>query len=60
MQAVLAVVIVPMIAAAVYRAARGQFDRHRRIARATLPLWIYVSVTGVVIYLVLYRLFPRQ
>ena len=38
------------------RALRGQFSRHRAIARWTLPIWLYVSVTGVVIYLMLYRL----
>jgi len=41
-------------------ALRGQFDRHRRIARWTLPLWLYVSVTGVVVYLMLYHLYPPQ
>jgi uncharacterized membrane protein YozB (DUF420 family) len=39
-----------------YRAWRGQFDRHKRIARWTWPLWMYVSVTGVVIYLMLYQM----
>ncbi len=38
------------------RALRGRFDKHRRIARWTLPIWLYVSVTGVVIYLMLYRM----
>jgi uncharacterized membrane protein YozB (DUF420 family) len=51
---VLAAAIVPLVALTVVRAARGQFERHRRIARWTLPVWMYVSVTGVVIYLVLY------
>ncbi|MEW6512090.1 MAG: DUF420 domain-containing protein [Bacteroidota bacterium] len=40
------------------RALRERFDRHRAIARWTLPLWLYVSVTGVVIYVMLYRLYP--
>jgi uncharacterized membrane protein YozB (DUF420 family) len=40
------------------RALRGRFDRHARIARWSLPLWLYVSVTGVVVYLMLYRLAP--
>jgi uncharacterized membrane protein YozB (DUF420 family) len=53
---VLAVVILPMIAKAVWHAARREWDRHRRIARWTLPLWLYVSVTGVVIYWMLYRI----
>lgn len=56
---VLAVVIVPMILLTVVRAWRERFDAHRRIARWTWPLWIYVSVTGVVIYLLLYQIFPQ-
>jgi uncharacterized membrane protein YozB (DUF420 family) len=38
------------------RGLRGRFDRHVRIARVTLPIWLYVSITGVVIYLMLYQL----
>jgi protein SCO1/2/putative membrane protein len=37
------------------RALKARFDRHRRLARWTLPIWLYVSVTGVVVYLMLYR-----
>ncbi|HEY6232519.1 MAG TPA: DUF420 domain-containing protein [Pyrinomonadaceae bacterium] len=55
---ILAVVIVPLIMITLYRAARGDFVRHRRIARWTLPLWLYVSVTGVIVYLMLYHLYP--
>ena len=55
---ILAVVIVPLIIVTLYRAARGDFLRHRRIARWTLPLWLYVSVTGVIVYLMLYHLYP--
>lgn len=55
---ILAVVIVPLILVTLYRAARGDFIRHRRIARWTLPLWLYVSVTGVIVYLMLYHLYP--
>lgn len=51
---ILAAVIVPMVALTVGRALRGRFDRHAAIARITLPLWMYVSVTGVVIYFMLY------
>jgi uncharacterized membrane protein YozB (DUF420 family) len=47
---------VPLVLVTLQRALRGRFDRHRRIARITLPLWAYVSVTGVVIYWMLYRL----
>jgi len=53
---VLAVAIVPLVASTLVPALRGRFDRHRRLARITLPLWAYVSVTGVVIYWMLYRL----
>jgi uncharacterized membrane protein YozB (DUF420 family) len=54
---VLAAAIVPMVLITLSRALRARFDRHARIARRTLPLWLYVSVTGVVIYLMLYRLY---
>ena len=53
---VLAVVIVPLVLVTVSRAVRGRFVQHRQIARLTLPLWAYVSVTGVVVYWMLYRL----
>ena len=54
---VLAAAIVPMVLMTVSRALRGRFDRHASIARRTLPVWLYVSVTGVVIYVMLYRLY---
>jgi len=54
---ILAAVIVPMIIITLSRALRRRFDRHQAIARWTYPLWLYVSVTGVVIYLMLYKLF---
>jgi putative membrane protein len=53
---VLAAAIVPMILLSLSRALRARFDRHRKIARWTMPLWLYVSVTGVVIYVMLYRM----
>jgi len=53
---ILAVVIVPLAIVTFVRARRGLFDRHRAIARVTLPLWAYVSVTGVIVYWMLYRL----
>ena len=53
---VLAAVILPMSLVTLTRALRGRFDRHVRIARWTLPIWLYVSVTGVVVYWMLYRL----
>jgi putative membrane protein len=53
---VLAAVILPLALGTLYRAWRGDFGRHRRIARWTLPLWLYVSVTGVIVYWMLYHL----
>ena len=55
---VLAIVIVPLVLITLMRATRGDFLRHRKIARWTLPLWLYVSVTGVIVYLMLYHLYP--
>jgi uncharacterized membrane protein YozB (DUF420 family) len=53
---ILAIVIVPLVLLTVRRALTGQFARHARLARWTLPLWLYVSVTGVVVYWMLYRI----
>jgi putative membrane protein len=56
---ILAVVILPMVIISLSRALRQRYDTHRRIARWTFPLWMYVSVTGVLIYLLLYQVFPQ-
>lgn len=53
---VLAAAIVPMVLVTLARALRGRFDAHKAIARYTLPVWIWVSVSGVVVYWMLYRL----
>jgi putative membrane protein len=53
---ILAVTVVPLALITLMRALREKFDAHRRIARWTFPIWLYVSVTGVVIYLMLYGL----
>lgn len=53
---VLAAVIVPLALTTLYRALRADFSRHARIARWTLPVWLYVSLTGVAVYVLLYRL----
>jgi uncharacterized membrane protein YozB (DUF420 family) len=53
----LAVVIVPLVIITLTRALRERFDRHRAIARWTFPLWLYVSVTGVLVYFMLYHWF---
>jgi len=55
---VLAVVIVPFVIVTLRRALRGDFLRHRALARWTLPMWLYVSITGVLVYLMLYHLYP--
>ncbi len=55
---VLAAAILPLALITLGRALRGRFDRHRAIARWTLPIWLYVSVTGVLIYWMLYHLYP--
>jgi uncharacterized membrane protein YozB (DUF420 family) len=54
---VLAVVVVPLVLVALTRGLKGRFDRHRSIARWTYPVWLYVSVTGVVIYVMLYQVY---
>jgi putative membrane protein len=56
---ILAVVIVPMILITLNRARLQRFELHKKIARWTWPLWMYVSVTGVIVYLLLYRIFPQ-
>jgi uncharacterized membrane protein YozB (DUF420 family) len=53
---ILAIIIVPMVLITLTRALRGQFGRHRAIARWTFPLWLYVSVTGVIVYLMLFQM----
>ena len=54
----LAVLVLPMIALTVIPAMQQRFDAHKRMARWTLPVWLYVSVTGVLVYLMLYIWFP--
>ena len=53
---ILAAAIVPMVLVTCSRALSGKYDKHRRLARWTMPIWLYVSITGVVVYLMLYRL----
>ena len=57
---ILAVVIVPLVIVTLSRALRGSFQRHRAIARWTFPIWLYVSVTGVIVYWMLYQLYPSH
>ena len=57
---ILAIGIVPFILITLRRGLRRQDEKHRRIARWTLPLWLYVSVTGVIVYLMLYWIYPSR
>ena len=54
----LAAAVPPLAIITLNRGLSSRFDRHRAIARWTLPIWLYVSITGVVVYLMLYKLFP--
>ena len=55
-----AFLIVPLVILTVSRAARQRFDLHKKVARWTWPIWMYVSVTGVIIYFLLYQIFPQR
>ncbi len=57
---VLAAVIVPLVLITISRAMRSRWELHKKIARWTWPIWMYVSITGVVIYLLLYQIFPQK
>jgi protein SCO1/2/putative membrane protein len=50
--------VVPLVTLTLVRAIRRDFDRHARIAKVTFPIWLYVSVTGIVVYLMLYQMKP--
>ena len=56
----LAIVIVPLVIVTLARGLTKRYDKHRAIARWTWPLWIYVSVTGVIVYFMLYQWFPHS
>jgi len=58
---VLAALIGPFVIATLYRGLKGRFDEHRRLARLVYPVWLYVSITGVIVYLMLYQIYytPR-
>jgi len=53
---ILAIIVVPLVLITLTRGLREQFDRHRVIARWTFPIWLYVSVTGVIVYLMLFQI----
>lgn len=56
----LAAITVPLVLLTIIPALRQRYDRHRRIARWTVPIWLYVSITGVLVYLMLYVWFPPR
>lgn len=56
---ILAIVVVPMAIASVVNGLKMRVSQHRRVARWTFPIWIYVSITGVIVYFFLYHLFPN-
>ena len=53
-----AIAIVPLVPITVYRALKGQFDQHRKIARWTFPIWFFVGISGVVVYVMAIQLYP--
>lgn len=57
---ILAITVVPFVIVTLTRAIRGKFLRHRSIARITFPMWLYVSVTGVIVYFMLYQIYPSR
>ena len=56
----LAIVIVPLAIITLSRGLKARYDKHRAIARWTWPLWMYVSITGVIVYFMLYQWFPHS
>lgn len=57
---ILAVVVTPFVIWTLVRALKGKFDLHKRLARLVYPVWLYVSVTGVIVYLMLYQFYPAR
>jgi uncharacterized membrane protein YozB (DUF420 family) len=57
---ILAIAVVPLVIMTVIPALRAIFDKHRRMGRITMPVWLYVSVTGVLVYFMLYQWFPAE
>ena len=57
---ILAVVVAPFVILTLRRALKGLYEAHKKIARLVFPVWLYVSITGVVVYLLLYQLYPAR
>ncbi len=56
----LSLIVLPLVLRAMFYAVTKQFDRHKRVVKFAYPIWLYVSVTGVIVYLMLYHLFPAK
>ena len=57
---ILAALVSPFVLVTLWRGLKGRYDKHKRLARLVFPVWLYVSVTGVVVYLMLYHLYPGK
>ena len=57
---ILAAIVAPFVVATLWRGLKGNYDKHRRLARLVFPVWLYVSFTGVVVYLLLYQFYPAR
>ncbi len=57
---VLAALVAPFVIATLWRGLKGRYDSHRKLARLVFPVWLYVSVTGVIVYLLLYQIYPAN
>lgn len=57
---ILAALNAPLIIMTLWRGLKGNYEKHRKIARLTYPIWLYVSVTGVIVYLLLYQFYPAR
>lgn len=57
---ILATVVAPFILLTLWRGLKGQYEKHKKIARIVFPVWLYVSVTGVIVYLLLYQIYPAR
>lgn len=57
---ILATLVAPFVVATLWRAVKGRYEAHRKLARLVYPVWLYVSITGVAVYLMLYHFFPSN
>jgi uncharacterized membrane protein YozB (DUF420 family) len=57
---ILAALVTPFVLLTLWRGLKGQYDKHKKIARLVFPVWLYVSVTGVIVYLLLYQFYPAR